>query len=130
MSARFALVIHSTRSFEVIEFAGHSSASLSALYDKVDSPNITVVDLSPELSVWLDEDGYGDHNAPATAVRTAIAAASGDPDEDQGQDHYGTAVFTGIDSQDDTSGLTLDTCHALLKLAGIDVPPIPGARIR
>ncbi|MFC8876118.1 hypothetical protein [Streptomyces ardesiacus] len=126
MPARFALVIHSTRSFEVIEFAGHSSTSLSTLYNKINSPNITVSDLSPELSVWLDEDGYGDHNAPATAIRTATAPS--DQGEEQGPDHYGTAVFTGIDTQNDTTGLTLETCHALLKLAGIDVPPIPGAR--
>ncbi|MEV4044237.1 hypothetical protein [Streptomyces sp. NPDC049744] len=130
MSAHFALVIHSTRTFEVIEFDGHASASLGDLYDKINSPNITVVDLSSDLSVWLDDDGYGDHNAPATAIRTATATAPGNQDEDQGPDHYGTAVFTGIDSQNGTSGLTLDTCHALLKLAGIDVPPIPGARTR
>ncbi|MEU6102803.1 DUF3846 domain-containing protein [Streptomyces flaveolus] len=123
MSAtRFALVLRPDASFKVIEFAGDSPADLAALYSEINSPNIAVMDLSPRLSVWLDDDGItgGSPNRPATVIHAATVLVH--------HDYYGTAVYTGTDAQNRTTGLTLDNCAALLELAGIDFPEIPQPR--
>ncbi|MGW7341204.1 DUF3846 domain-containing protein [Streptomyces sp. NPDC054808] len=122
MSATFALVLRPDASFKVVEFSGDSPTGLSTIYSEIDSPNIAVMDLSPKISVWLDDDGNNGAalNRPAIAIHAATILVS--------HDYYGTAVYTGTDPQNRTTGLTLDNCAALLELAGIDVPTVPHPR--
>ncbi|GAB1325662.1 DUF3846 domain-containing protein [Streptomyces sennicomposti] len=116
MSAAFALVLRPDASFKAIEFSGDSPAGLSAIYSEIDSPNIAVMDLSPRVSVWLDDDAINGAalNRPAKAIHAATTLVP--------HDYYGTVVYTGIDAQNRTTGLTLDRCTVLLELAGIDAP--------
>ncbi|MFF9273320.1 DUF3846 domain-containing protein [Streptomyces rochei] len=122
MSDAYALILRPDASFKVVEFSGDSPADLGTIYREIDSPSIAVMDLSPKLSVWLDDDGVtgGTLNRPAIIIHAATKFVP--------HDYYGTAVYTGIDAGDRTTGLTLDTCTALLELAGIDVPKIPHPR--
>ncbi|WP_406715168.1 DUF3846 domain-containing protein [Streptomyces althioticus] len=122
-AAAFALVLHPDASFQVIEWP-RTGNTLSILYREIDCTSITVVDLSPEVSMWLDDEGILKNspvNFPALQLYALTAPVH--------QTYHGTAVFTGCpDARGDTKGLTLDNCHALLKLAGIDVPTIPDPR--
>ncbi|MFE0948390.1 hypothetical protein [Streptomyces mutabilis] len=122
MSDAFALILHPDASFKVVEFSGDSPADLGTIYWEIDSPSIAVMDLSPKLSVWLDDDRVtgGTLNRPAIAIHAATILVP--------HDYYGTAVYTGTDAENRTTGLTLDNCAALLELAGIDVPTIPHPR--
>ncbi|WP_121751281.1 DUF3846 domain-containing protein [Streptomyces sp. E2N166] len=74
--------------------------------------------------MWLDDEGIlngSPINKQATLVYSITAPAH--------QNYHGTAVFTGgTDSHGNTTGLSLDNCHALLELAGIDVPTVPHPR--
>ncbi|MEV5249846.1 hypothetical protein [Streptomyces werraensis] len=116
MSAAFALVLRPDSSFKVIDFSGDSPADLATIFSEINSPNIAVMDLSPRVSVWLDDDGIrgAAYNQPAKAIHAATVLVP--------HDYYGTVVYTGTDAQKRTIGLTLDRCAALLELAGIDVP--------
>ncbi|MFE0790394.1 hypothetical protein [Streptomyces mutabilis] len=122
MSEAFALVLRPDASFKVVEFSGDSPADLGTIYREIDSPSIAVMDLSPKLSVWLDDDRItgGALNRPAIAIHAATIFVP--------HDYYGTAVYTGTDAENRTTGLTLDNCAALLELAGIDVPMVPHPR--
>ncbi|MEU1854298.1 DUF3846 domain-containing protein [Streptomyces sp. NPDC019990] len=123
MSAAFALVLRPDASFDVIEW--HSTGdTLSTLYREINCTSIAVVDLSPEVSMWLDDEGMlkaSPVNIPALQLYAISAPVH--------QSYHGTAVFTGgPDARGNTKGLTLDRCHALLTLAGIDVPTVPDPR--
>ncbi|GAB1340872.1 DUF3846 domain-containing protein [Streptomyces sp. E-15] len=121
-AARFALVIHPDASFKVIDWEENSN-SLNVLYREIDFSSVAVVDISPKVAMWLDDDGIirgAAVNRPATAIYATIAPVH--------QNYYGTAVFTGIDSRGNTTGLTYDRCEALLELAGIDIAKIPQQR--
>ncbi|MFF7558265.1 hypothetical protein ACFZA9_35835 [Streptomyces olivaceus] len=122
MSAAFALVLRPDASFKVVEFSGNSPADINTIFSEINSPNIAVMDLSPKISVWLDDDGINvtSLNRPAIAIHAATILVS--------HDYYGTAVYTGTDAQNRTTGLTLDNCAALLELAGIDMPMVPHPR--
>ncbi|MGA5208047.1 DUF3846 domain-containing protein [Streptomyces variegatus] len=123
MSAAFALVLRPDASFNIIEW--HSTGdTLSTLYREIDCTSIAVVDLSPEVSMWLDDEGML-KNSPANIPALTLYAISAPVH----QSYHGTAVFTGgPDARGDNKGLTLDRCHALLKLAGINVPTVPDPR--
>ncbi|MFH9821389.1 DUF3846 domain-containing protein [Streptomyces sp. NPDC017230] len=123
--ARFALVIRPDASFAVIEWPGHLPAGLDTIYREIDSPNIAVIDLSSQVSMWLDDDGIN-YGASVNKAATAIYAATAPVH----QNYYGTAVFTGTDRRGDMTGLTRDRCEALLELAGIEIPKIPHPRIK
>ncbi|MFI1004946.1 DUF3846 domain-containing protein [Streptomyces galbus] len=123
MPEAFALVLRPDASFDVIEW-NSTGDTLSTLYREICCLSIAVVDLSPELSMWLDDEGMTKNravNIPALRIYALSAPIH--------QSYHGTAVFTGgPDARGDTKGLTLDQCHALLKLAGIDAPTIPDPR--
>ncbi|MEU6460290.1 hypothetical protein [Streptomyces sp. NPDC047065] len=122
MSATFALILRPDTCFKIVEFSGDSPADLDTIYSEIGSPNVAVMDLWPKLSVWLSDDEItgGILNRPAIAIHAVSILVS--------HDYYGTAVYTGTDHQNRTTGLTLDNCAALLELAGIDVPTIPHPR--
>ncbi|GHB11914.1 hypothetical protein GCM10010330_77440 [Streptomyces tendae] len=122
MSATFALVLRPDASFKIVEFSGNSPTDISTIYSEIDSPNIAVMDLSPKISVWLDDDGNNgsELNRPAIAIHAATILVS--------HEYYGTTVYTGTDPKNRTTGLTLDNCAALLELAGIDTPTVPHPR--
>ncbi|MGI5397861.1 hypothetical protein [Streptomyces sp. CA-251251] len=122
MSEAFTLILHPDASFKVVEFSGDSPADLGTIFREINSPSIAVMDLSSKLSVWLDDDHItgGALNRPAIAIHAATVLVS--------HDYYGTAVYTGTDAENRTTGLTLENCTALLELAGIDVPTVPHPR--
>ena len=121
MSAtEFALVLRPDASFSVIEWP-RTGNTLSILYREIECNSITVVDLSSEVSMWLDDEGILKGSPVNIPVLTLYALSA-----PVHQSYHGTAVFTGgTDARGDTKGLTLENCRALLKLAGIGVPTIP-----
>ncbi|MFG3275954.1 DUF3846 domain-containing protein [Streptomyces luteogriseus] len=124
MSARYALVLHPDASFSVIEWPPNSTGNLNTLYREINCTSITAVDLSPKVCMWLDDEGMLKNapvNHPAMLLYSITAPIH--------QNYHGTAVFTGgPDAEGNTTGLTLDRCHALLALAGTDVPTVPTPR--
>ncbi|MGW7513905.1 DUF3846 domain-containing protein [Streptomyces massasporeus] len=123
MSAAFALVLRPDASFNIIEWRS-TGDTLNTLYREIDCTSIAVVDLSPKVSMWLDDEGMlksSPVNHPAMLLYSISAPIH--------QAYHGTAVFTGgPDAAGNTTGLTLDRCHALLALAGTDVPTVPTPR--
>ncbi|MGW3361039.1 DUF3846 domain-containing protein [Streptomyces bungoensis] len=123
-AAGFALVLRPDASFHVIEWPADSAAGLRTLYTEVGCTNIAVVDLSPQVSMWLDDEGIL-NGSPVNTWATTLYAVTAPVH----QNYHGTAVYTGgTDTRGNTTGLTLDRCTALLELAGIDVPTIPHPR--
>ncbi|MFH9590675.1 DUF3846 domain-containing protein [Streptomyces luteogriseus] len=123
MSAAFALVLRPDSSFDVIEWRS-TGDTLNTLYREIDCTSIAVVDLSSEVSMWLDDEGMF-KNSPVNIPALTLYAISAPVH----QSYHGTAVFTGgPDARGDTTGLTLDQCRALLKLAGINAPTVPAPR--
>ncbi|MFD9099417.1 DUF3846 domain-containing protein [Streptomyces collinus] len=115
-AAGFALVLRPDASFEITEWPGDSTANLRTLYTAIGCTHVDVVDLSPKVSMWLDDDGIHT-GAPVNKWATLLYAITAPLH----QNYYGTAVFTGgPDAQGDTTGLTRDSCDALLELAGIE----------
>ncbi|WP_314416114.1 DUF3846 domain-containing protein [Streptomyces kroppenstedtii] len=123
-AARYALVLHPDASFQTVEWPRNSAAGLRTLYAEIGCICITVVDLSPKVSMWLDDEGIingSPVNQWATTVYSATAPVH--------QKYHGTAVFTGgTDARGNTTGLTRDNCDALLELAGIEIPTFPHQR--
>ncbi|PWI05449.1 hypothetical protein DIZ27_39375 [Streptomyces sp. NWU339] len=74
-AACFALVLRPDASFQAIEWPADSAAGLRSLYTEVDCTNIAVVDLSPKVSMWLDDEGIL-NGSPVNKWATTLYAAT------------------------------------------------------
>ncbi|MYS39657.1 uncharacterized protein DUF3846 [Streptomyces sp. KhCrAH-43] len=105
---RHALLVRPDGFFQVLDWPGESS--LQTLYRAIDCRAVDVADITPTLSMWVDDEGAINGcrvNVPATH----LFQAHGTPR----QAYFGNAVFTGgTDSRGDTLGLTQDQLLTLV----------------
>ncbi|WP_329460760.1 DUF3846 domain-containing protein [Streptomyces sp. NBC_01497] len=97
LATNLALVIRPDATFDVIDWPA-DGATLRTLYTALNCDYVDMVDVSPELSMWLDDSGItigSPVNIPAT-------------------NHRG-----------DTIGLTREQCDMVLGIIGIETPTIP-----
>ncbi|MEU5825641.1 DUF3846 domain-containing protein [Streptomyces sp. NPDC047803] len=115
---RYALLVRPDGFFQVLDWPGESS--LQTLYRAIDCQAVDVADITPTLSMWVDDEGAINGcrvNVPATH----LFQAHGTPR----QAYFGNAVFTGgTDPEGDTLGLTEDQLLTLLVSALNDLPKI------
>ncbi|TXS34833.1 DUF3846 domain-containing protein [Streptomyces sp. t39] len=120
MSRSLALVLRPDRTATVIPWP--TMGTLATLHTAITCRNVELVTLSPDLSMWVDEEGVP-NGADVNPSANLLALVAGFM-----QPYFGTAVITGgPDANGDTTGLTDDNVAALLELLGIDIP-IPGPR--
>ncbi|MCF3965385.1 DUF3846 domain-containing protein [Streptomyces fuscigenes] len=121
-ATNLALVIRPDASFDVIDWPEEMRSTLYTLYTALRCDHVDVVDVSPELSMWLDGSGITigvPIDVPATKL---YAVANGRAH----QFYYGTVVITGgVDRHGDTIGLTREQCEMVLGMIGIEIPEIP-----
>jgi hypothetical protein len=125
-NARHALIIRPDSSFTIIDWNADSPDGLEVLYREIDAPTVTAVDISTDVTMWLDDEGIINGSAVNWAASALYATYA-----PLHQLYYGTAVFTGIDIRNgDTIGLTGERCIDLLKRAGIGMLKIPHPRTK
>lgn len=121
MSRSLALILRPDRTATVITWP--TTGTLATLHLAIHCQTVDVVSLSPDLSMWVDDEGMI-NGAEVNALATLLARLAGFTH----QPYFGTAVITGgADTEGDTTGLTDDQAAALLQILGIDIP-IPAPR--
>ncbi|QNP67954.1 DUF3846 domain-containing protein [Streptomyces genisteinicus] len=119
-STALALVLRPDRTATVISWP--TTGTLATLHTAITCRNVEAVTLSPDLTMWVDEEGVP-NGAEVNPSANLLALITG-----YMQPYFGTAVITGgPDTNGDTKGLTDDNVAALLELLGIDTP-IPSPR--
>ncbi|MFI1532658.1 DUF3846 domain-containing protein [Streptomyces griseus] len=107
---RFALALYADGTFQMIDWP--TTRTLQTLYTEIGCQNVTAVDMSDDLTMWLDDEGLI-NGAPVNVGATALYAAHQEPH----QHYHGTVVITGgTDRHGNTLPLTLDQLSTLLVL--------------
>ncbi|MFJ3973338.1 DUF3846 domain-containing protein [Streptomyces parvus] len=113
-----ALILRTNGEFEIIDWP--ASGTLETLRTAIGCDYVQAVNISPRLTIWMDEDGTGKHvNHAATMLHVIHADLIGH--------HHGTAVITsGPDGEGTTQGLTQDDVTGLaaffLTFTGARIP--------
>lgn len=115
---RYALLVRPDGFFQVLDWPG--SSSLRTLYRAIDCRAVDVADITPKLSMWVDDEGIingSGVNVPATSLFQRHRTPP--------QPYFGNAVFTGgTDSRGDTLGLTQDQLLTLVVAVLDDLPKV------
>ncbi|MBD3549978.1 DUF3846 domain-containing protein [Streptomyces sp. JV180] len=99
MSTTYAFVIRANGEFEVTEWP--ASRTLNFLQTTIDCTYVEAVTITPEFTVWMDEDGR--HTGkPVNYAATILHAVNAEPHGF----HHGTAVITSGPINGETQGLT------------------------
>ncbi|MFD8962436.1 DUF3846 domain-containing protein [Streptomyces caelestis] len=122
---RFALALYADGTFQMIDWP--TTRTLQTLYTEIGCQNVTAVDMTDDLTMWLDDEGLIT-GLPVNVGATALYAAHRPPH----QLYHGTAIITGgTDRHGDTLPLTLDQLSTLLTLhLSLCDAKIPGQRNR
>ncbi|WP_326683082.1 DUF3846 domain-containing protein [Streptomyces sp. NBC_01237] len=108
-SIPLALRLEADGRFMLIEWP--AAGTLQVLYTAIGCQTITAVDISPQLTMWLDDTGVYS-GAPVNSGATALYAAH----RPQHQNYYGTAVITGgTDGHGNSLPLTTDQITAIVE---------------
>ncbi|WP_331728765.1 DUF3846 domain-containing protein [Streptomyces anulatus] len=120
---RFALALYADGTFQMIDWP--TTRTLQTLYTEIGCQNVTAVDMTDDLTMWLDDEGLI-NGSPVNVGATALYAAHRPPH----QLYHGTAIITGgTDRHGDTLPLTLDQLSTLLTLhLSLCDAKIPGQR--
>ncbi|MFD9545443.1 DUF3846 domain-containing protein [Streptomyces sp. NPDC060022] len=106
-----ALLLRTDGTFEVLDWPTGSHAHLKTLYNAIGCHCVDAVDITPDLTMWLDDEGIcvdSPVNVPATRLYAAHQTLH--------QHYYGHAVITGgTDRDGDTLGLTQEQVIALIE---------------
>lgn len=122
----YALLVRPDNTFTVLDWpaAGH----LPLLHRAIECDRVDVVDITPDLAMWVDDEGMikADPipNMTATAAVLAYAGRTS-------QLYFGNAVFTGgTDDEGNTLGLTQDQVLSLTipLLTALEAPSVPRQR--
>lgn len=109
MSKPYALLLRTSGPFEVLDWP--QKKSLQTLYAAIDCQTVDAVDLSDQLTMWIDDEG-AINGSPVNRAATLLYAAHRPPH----QHYYGHAVITGgTDHHGNTLGLTQDQTTALIE---------------
>ncbi|GAA3015412.1 DUF3846 domain-containing protein [Streptomyces fulvorobeus] len=99
-NSRYALIIRIDGSFQVIDWP--TEGHLPILYKGIGCTHVDAVDISPRLTMWIDDSGLID-GAPVNRAATILYAIHREPH----QHYYGDVVITGgVDRHGETLGLT------------------------
>ncbi|WP_328698570.1 DUF3846 domain-containing protein [Streptomyces sp. NBC_00342] len=110
MTKTHALLIRTNGTFELLDWPkqGH----LKTLYTAIGCSNVAAVDITPQLTMWLDDEGIN-VGAPLNRAATFLYAAHRPPH----QHYYGAAVITGGTTPTGiTRGLTEKQTTVLVEL--------------
>ncbi|MEU3708363.1 DUF3846 domain-containing protein [Streptomyces anulatus] len=115
-----ALLIRTDGSFELLDWPERDQ--LGALYRAIGCQNIDAVDITTELTMWLDDEGLINGSAVNRSA-TLLYAAHRPPH----QRYHGDAVITGgTDRHGNTLGLTPDQVARLIEMhlstVGVNIP--------
>ncbi|WP_328898548.1 DUF3846 domain-containing protein [Streptomyces sp. NBC_00441] len=117
-SPRFALLVRPSGLFQLLDWPGTNS--LKTLYDAIGCRHVDVADITPALSMWVDDEGVI-NNSPINIPATWLFQSQGTPR----QPYFGNAVFTGgTDFRGDTRGLTEDQLLTLVVALLEDLPKL------
>lgn len=109
MSKPYALLLRTDGSFELLDWP--QKKGLQTLYAAIDCRTVDAVDLSDQLTMWIDDEGVI-NGSPVNRAATLLYAAHRPPH----QHYYGHAVITGgTDRHGNTLGLTQDQATALIE---------------
>ncbi|MFE3519683.1 DUF3846 domain-containing protein [Streptomyces sp. NPDC059166] len=123
---RYALILRTNGEFEILDWptigaGGH----LEILYRAIDCQAVDAVDISPRLTMWLNDEGLMT-DAPVNRPATILYAIHNEPHQ-----HYvGNVVITGgTDPRGETLGLTNEDIAGLIEfhLTFLSVA-VPGQR--
>ncbi|MFI5727079.1 DUF3846 domain-containing protein [Streptomyces cyaneofuscatus] len=123
-----ALILRTNGEFEIIEWpATDARGHLETLYRATESKAVDGIDISPTLTMWLNNPAPN-ANAPVNRAATILYALHREPH----QHYHGTVVITGgADPQGETLGLTKDEVAALVEIHLMSIPvTVPGQRDR
>ncbi|NUW05226.1 DUF3846 domain-containing protein [Streptomyces sp. CAI 127] len=123
-----ALILRTNGEFEIIDWpACGDRGHLEILYRATDSRAVDGIDISPTLTMWLN-NAAPNANAPVNRTASILYALHREPH----QLYHGTAVFTGgADPQGETRGLTKDEIASLVEMHLTFLPvTVPGMRDR
>ncbi|WLQ53921.1 DUF3846 domain-containing protein (plasmid) [Streptomyces poriferorum] len=106
---RLAIRLEADGRFELIEWP--TVGTLQTLYTAIGCRAVDAVDISGDLTMWLDDEGMLT-GLPVNVGATALYAAHKTPH----QTYHGTAVITGgTDRHGDTLPLTTDQVMAIVE---------------
>ncbi|MFE1486152.1 DUF3846 domain-containing protein [Streptomyces fimicarius] len=123
-----ALILRTNGEFEIIDWpACGDRGHLEMLYRATESNAVDGIDISPTLTMWLNNSAPN-ADAPVNRAATILYALHREPH----QHYHGTAVITGgADKNGETLGLTKDEIAALVEFHLTFIPlRIPGQRDR
>ncbi|WP_127469616.1 DUF3846 domain-containing protein [Streptomyces sp. B27] len=121
-----ALILRTNGEFEIIDWP--TNGHLEILYRAIECDHVDAVTISPNLTMWIDDDGLNT-GAPINRAATILYALHKEPHQ-----HYvGNVVITGgADHRGDTLALTKDEIAALVEfhLTFTCGAPIPTQRTK
>lgn len=123
-----ALILRTNGEFEIIDWpATGARGHLEILYRAIECDAVDAVDISPTLTMWLNDEGLIT-GAPVNRSATILYALHNEPTQ-----HYaGNVVITGgTDRYGETLGLSKDEVAALVEMHLTFIPAtVPGQRDR
>ncbi|MEU3323892.1 DUF3846 domain-containing protein [Streptomyces sp. NPDC006785] len=122
-----ALILRTNGEFEIIDWpATGARGHLETLYCAIDCNAVDAVDISPTLTMWLNDEGLIT-GAPINRSATILYALHNEPTQ-----HYvGNVVITGgTDRHGETLGLTKDEIASLVEMHLTFTVTVPGQRDR
>ncbi|MFH8797550.1 DUF3846 domain-containing protein [Streptomyces sp. NPDC017941] len=106
----FAVLVRPDGSFRLIDWPTDPAKTSTVIRAVVDCRFFDVVQVTRDLSMWLDDEGI--LTAPINFAATWLYALHQPPH----QHYHGRALFTGgADAQGDTLGLTADQAAHLIE---------------
>ncbi|MFD8406030.1 DUF3846 domain-containing protein [Streptomyces anulatus] len=121
----YALILRTDGSFEVIDWPKENH--LPILYKGIGCTHVDAVDISPRLSMWIDDSGLI-NGSPVNRAATILYAIHQEPH----QHYHGDVIITGgVDREGETLGLTNNEVASLIDFHLTFIPfRIPGQRDR
>ncbi|WP_327713666.1 DUF3846 domain-containing protein (plasmid) [Streptomyces sp. NBC_00464] len=106
----YALILRTNGSFQIIDWP--TDGHLNIYYTEIGCTHVDAVDVSPTITMWLDDEGMI-NGSPVNRTATILYAMHREPH----QHYHGNAVITGgTDRHGDTLGLTRDQVTSLVEL--------------
>ncbi|MFB7032194.1 MULTISPECIES: DUF3846 domain-containing protein [unclassified Streptomyces] len=108
----YALLVRPDGFIELMAWPADDKTTLQTLYTAIGCRAVDVVDITPDLSMWIDDEGLladkPQENIPASLIYNHYGTPP--------QPYFGSAVFTGgTDKNGDTLGLTESAALELIQ---------------
>ncbi|MGW8769010.1 DUF3846 domain-containing protein [Streptomyces sp. NPDC055815] len=108
----YALLVLPDGMFKVIDWPANSGETLKTLRTEIECSMVDVVDITPNLSMWIDDEGLYSENPYVNVAASYLFSRYATPH----QPYLGNAVFTGgTDKDGDTLGLSEDQTLELVQ---------------